>query len=297
MKKTILSLFVIGALCLSLPLGIYAQEYNFGDFRSATLATKAWKAMDQMDIEAVLAFTNKCISLYSKEAKKMQAALTEYPKSSTEGGTDQAVFDLWALNDVGTCYYIQGEVYRKAKMVEEAKEAYNVLINEYSYAQCWDAKGWFWKPAEAAKEKLAMIASGKEYDFGDYRSETLTTKAWAAFNVNDLETALAYTDKCIDLYKDKAKEMQASLDGYPWGDTIEEEKEKVFAYWALNDVGTCLFIKGELLRKAGRLADAKEAFNSLMNDYKYAQCWDSNGWFWKPADAAREKIIAIDSEQ
>jgi hypothetical protein len=28
------------------------------------------------------------------------------------------------------------------------------LIDEFSYAQCWDPQGWFWKPAEAAAEKV-----------------------------------------------------------------------------------------------------------------------------------------------
>ncbi|MFC1703500.1 hypothetical protein ACFL1E_01775 [Candidatus Omnitrophota bacterium] len=289
MKKTVLSLLVIGALCMMMPLGVFAQEYNFGDYRSVTLATKGWQALDKGDIEAVLAYTNKCIELYSKEAKKMQGGLTEYVKSAAEGGSDQDVFSLWALNDVGTCYFIQGEAFRKASMFEEAKEAYTTLVNGYAFAQCWDSKGWFWKPAEAAKEKLEMFVSGKDYDFGDYTSQTLTTKAWGAFNAGDLNMALMYTDKCIELYQDKAKEMQASLDGYPW-----ESNEEVFSYWALNDVGTCFFIKGDMLRQAGKIQEAKEAFNTLMDEFKYAQSWDPNGWFWKPADAARERLLEIE---
>ena len=40
--------------------------------------------------------------------------------------------------------------------------------------------GWFWKPAEAAREKLAMIDSGQFLDFGDYTSAFMTTQAWKA---------------------------------------------------------------------------------------------------------------------
>ena len=43
---------------------------NFGDFRSSTLATKAWAALAQNDIESVLAYTNKCISLYAARPVK-----------------------------------------------------------------------------------------------------------------------------------------------------------------------------------------------------------------------------------
>jgi tetratricopeptide (TPR) repeat protein len=268
--------------CCAAPL-LFAQEYDFGDMKSVTLAAKAWAALDKGDIEAVLAYTNKCIELYREEAQKMQASLSGYVS-----GSNQEIFNYWALNDVGTCLYIQAEAYRKADMLEEAKEAYNLLINEYKYAQCWDASGWFWKPAEAAQEKLDMLKTGKVYDFGDYKSVTLTGKAWQAFNDNDLDSALVYTDKCIDLYKDKAREMQASLSEYPW-----ETKEQIFSYWAINDVGTCMFIKGEMLRRAGKIQEAKEVFNALVNDYYFSQCWDSKGWFWKPSDAAKEKLAEM----
>jgi len=35
-----------------------------------------------------------------------------------------------------------------------AKKTYNNLVKDYYYAQCWDPKGWFWKPAEAAQQAL-----------------------------------------------------------------------------------------------------------------------------------------------
>jgi hypothetical protein len=189
------------------------------------------------------------------------------------------------LNDVSTCLFIQGEAYRRAKMNDEAKDVFQKLIDNYTYGQCWDAKGWFWKPAEAAKEKLAAIASGSTLDFGDYTSETLTTKAWQALTAGTTDAVLAYTNKCIELYAVKAKEMQASLTEYPW-----ETKEKIFSYWALNDVGTSLFIRGEAYRKANDNAKAKEAYQQLIKEYSYAQAWDPQGWFWKPAEAAQQKL-------
>lgn len=279
MKKILV--VMLGALLL-LP-AIVKAEYDFGDNRSVTLTTKAWESLDKGDVEAVLAYTNKCVELYGAEAKKMQASLTGYPT-----GTNQDIFNYWALNDVGTCLYIQGEAYRKANMNDEAKEAYKKVVDDYTYAQCWDAKGWFWKPAEAAKEKIMEIETGKSYDFGDYRSETLTAKAWGAYNRNDLNDVLVYTNKCLDLYQEKAREMQLSLKEYPW-----ESKEKIFSYWALNDVGTCLFIQGDTFRKAGRIEDAKKALNRILNEFSFAQCWDPQGWFWKPADAAREKLAEM----
>jgi tetratricopeptide (TPR) repeat protein len=257
-----------------------AAAYNFGDFRSETLVGKAWEALAQDDIEAVLAYTNKCLELYAEQAKKMQGSVTDYVK-----GTNDDVFALWALNDVATSLFIQGEAYRKANMKDEAKEVFNKLVKEYSFGQTWDPKGWFWKPAEAAKEKLAMIESGTNLDFGDYTSSFMTTQAWKALEAGDLASVNAYTDKVLDLYGSKAKEMQGSLTEYPW-----ESKDKIFSYWALNDVGTALFIKGEAYKKAGKAKEAKDSYKKLVDDYFYSQCWDPKGWFWKPAEAAQQAL-------
>ena len=72
---------------------------------------------------------------------------------------------------------------------------------------------------------------------------------------------------------------------YPW-----ESKEKIFSYWALNDVGTCLYIKGESYKSAGKDKEAKDMFKKLVDEFFYAQCWDPSRWFWKPAEAAQQKI-------
>ncbi|MDP3143213.1 MAG: tetratricopeptide repeat protein [Candidatus Omnitrophota bacterium] len=258
-------------------------EYDFGDNRSVTLTTKAWNSLNLGDVEAVLVYTNRCLEFYGEEAKKMQATLTDYPT-----GSNQEIFNFWALNDVGTCLYVQGEAYSKANMNEEAKEAYKKVIDDFGFSQCWDAKGWFWKVTEAAKEKIRAIETGKSYDFGDYRSETLTGKAWGALGKGNLDEVLIYTNKCLDLYAGKAKEMQVSLKEYPW-----KSKEEIFSYWALNDVGTCLFIQGEAYKRANKTLEAQKAFNRIIAEFSYAQCWDSKGWFWKPVDGAREKLAEI----
>ena len=265
-------------------LGVVATHdafaYNYGDFRSVTLVSKAWEALDKGDVEAVLAYTNKCIELYAAQAKKMQESMTEYAT-----GENQNIFSYWALNDVATSYFIQGEAYRKAQMQDEAKAAYRKIISDYKFGQCWDPKGWFWKPAEAAQEKIAMLDSGSNLDFGDYSSAALTKKAWEALEKKDADSVKVYTDKCLELYAKKAKEMQDSLTEYPW-----ESKDKIFSYWALNDVGTCLYIRGEAFMNAGNADAARDAYKRLVDEYFYAQCWDPNGWFWKPAEAAQQKL-------
>jgi tetratricopeptide (TPR) repeat protein len=284
MKKItllLIALFTGAILTHSTP----AFAYEFGDYRSATLISKAWAALNSGDIEAVLAYTNKCIELYGEQAKAMQKDMKDFVT-----GEPKMVHAKWALNDVATALYIQGEAYRKANMKDEATEAYKSIVDNYGFAQTWDPKGWFWKPAEAAKEKLAMLKSGIDLDFGDYTSSHIIQKAWAALAAKDLDQVLAYVNKNNELYAKKAEEMQKSLTEYPW-----ENKDKIFSYWALNDVGTGYFILGQAYQNAGKDKEAKEAYKKLIDNYSYSQCWDPQGWFWKPAEAAQEKIAAIDS--
>jgi tetratricopeptide (TPR) repeat protein len=283
MKKYLLMLSIMGASLSSFVCPHTAAAYNFGDFRSETLVGKAWTALNENNIEAVLAYTNKCIELYGAKAKEMQESLKDYVTESKD-----KVFSMWALNDVSTALFIQGEAYRKANMMDEAKAAYQKVIDEFSFGQTWDPKGWFWKPAEAAKEKLAMIESGSKLDYGDNSSSFLTGQAWKALNDNPEDVA-SYVKKVIDSYADKAKEMQSSLTEYPW-----ESKEKIFSYWALNDVGTALYIQGMADKKLGKKDEAKTAFKKLIDEYSFAQCWDPQGWFWKPAEAAQQEMDSLE---
>jgi tetratricopeptide (TPR) repeat protein len=280
MKKVLWAgMFLVMGMAWSHP-GVVCAAYNFGDYRSETLTTKAWGSLKEGDLEAVLAYTNKCIDLYAGQAKKMQSSLDGYPS-----GTNDLIFSYWALNDVATSLFIQGEAYRKVDKAEQAKEAYKRVVNEFTYGQAWDPQGWFWKPSEAAKEKLAMLESGSKLDFGDYTSSFLTTQAWKALAEDNFEAVLAYTNKVLELYESKAIEMQESLTEYPW-----ESKEKIHTYWALNDVGTSLYIKGEAFKRAGKHKESKEAYQKLVDEYFYAQCWDPKGWFWKPAEAAQQSL-------
>ncbi len=288
MKKFLLTIMMVAVFVATAGQYVFAQSqaYNFGDYKSVTLTTKAWQALAEKNLDAVLAYVNKCVELYDAKAREMQAGLKEYP-----AGDDQKVFSYWALNDIATGYFILGSAYLKAGNTEKAKEAFEKVVNDYSFGQCYDP-GWkiFWKPAEASKEKLDQIAKGIDLDFSDSSSSALTTKAWQALSIKNIDMVKGYADKVISLYESKAKEMQASLKEYAW-----ESKEKIFSYWALNDVGTCYFILGEVFRLNNRKTEALEAYKKLVNEFSYAQCWDPQGWFWKPAEAAQQKIIELEA--
>lgn len=131
-------------------LNLLDSTYDFGDYTSQTLVSKAWDSLAKKDYQGVEVFTKKAIQLYEEEAQKMQKELTEYPAK------DKA-FNYWALNDVGTAYFVLGSSYEEQKKFPEALEVYKVVMEDFSYAQCWDPKGWFWKPAVAARGKINKI--------------------------------------------------------------------------------------------------------------------------------------------
>ncbi|NNF17458.1 MAG: beta-glucanase precursor [Gammaproteobacteria bacterium] len=126
-------------------------------------------------------------------------------------------------------------------------------------------------------------------DYGDHTSQTLTTNAWKALIAGNYEHAIKYTEKCAELYEDRARAMQASL-------KAKAHIDKVHDYWALNDVGTSYFIKGEALTKLGKKNEAVAAYKVVRDELFYAQAWDPKGWFWSPADAAYPKINALSGD-
>ncbi len=127
----------------------------------------------------------------------------------------------------------------------------------------------------------------QSYDFGDHSSQTLVSKAWAAQDAKNDAAVLAYTGKCIEMFQPQALEQQKALSA-PL--TVKEE---IFKQWALNDVGTALFIRGQALERQGRTAEAIADYKMLSEQLPYAQCWDVQGWFWKPADAASGRMKAL----
>jgi hypothetical protein len=131
-------------------------------------------------------------------------------------------------------------------------------------------------------------ASAPKYDFGDYTSATLTGKAWKALEAKKWDEVTAFTEKCIEMFKDKAVEQQKALTEIP------TEKEKVFSNWALNDVGVCYFIKAQALEKQDKKKEASDAYKILAEKLPFAQCWDTNGWFWNPSEAAKERIKVLE---
>lgn len=130
----------------------FETEYRFGNTSSETLTNKAWYYLEKKDYQGVELFAKKCIYYYKDEALEQQSQLKDFAPTNF-------AFYYWALNNVGTCYFILGEAYLVQGKFEEAKKMYQEVINNFYFAQCWDPKGWFWKVAEVCKERISKIES------------------------------------------------------------------------------------------------------------------------------------------
>ncbi|MGB5336753.1 MAG: hypothetical protein WBN07_14110 [Woeseiaceae bacterium] len=158
MNRTMALLALLGLVSVSAAEEPSAGGLDYGDFSSATLMIKGWEALGEGKYDDAVKLTEKCIELYEEQAQAMQASLDEKPSADV-------VNDYWALNDVGTCYFIMGEALVKLSKKAEALLAYKTVRDELYYAQAWDTKGWHWSPADAAYPKVQMLESQQKVDF------------------------------------------------------------------------------------------------------------------------------------
>jgi tetratricopeptide (TPR) repeat protein len=158
MKRILIFLSMFMATPLALAESHEDGVLDYGDFTSATLMIKAWEMLGEGNYEAALNYTEKCAELYEVKAREMQSSM------SAKASPDK-VNDYWALNDVGTCYFIRGEALTKLRQYEEALIAYKIVRDELYYAQAWDPKGWYWSPSDAAYTKVHMLEAKLSDDF------------------------------------------------------------------------------------------------------------------------------------
>ncbi len=162
MKKLLtlltVALFAIGCASTNSPKTNAAGELDYGDYSSQTLTTNAWDALNAGDYSTAIKYTEKCTELYEEEAKEMQAFMKTQPASRSKK-SPEAVHANWALNDVGTSYFIRAEALLQLDRKDEALAAYKVVKEQFSLAQTWDPKGWFWSPAEVAARKVAILSN------------------------------------------------------------------------------------------------------------------------------------------
>ncbi len=119
-------------------------------------------------------------------------------------------------------------------------------------------------------------------NFGDSSIGDLMYQAKFRKSAGDPNQALIYLNKLIEINSAEAREQQASLSDYPTKD--------IYSYRSLNAVGEAYMRKGEILMEMGDMAGAREAFNTLIRDFTYAQYHFAERHKNKPAEDAERRL-------
>lgn len=165
-----LSLFLIFVGLASLTSRAAAATQSSGQNgtelpRDVELMTAAWDAFNSHDYkdakakyEDAMSKADRCASRFKSEADQIQSELEQKkakqpPKGKVTGEQKKAIYDQGPINSVATCYWIKARSAQLLHRNGEAREAYNAAVS-LSYGRAWDPRGWFWSPAEDAKDRL-----------------------------------------------------------------------------------------------------------------------------------------------
>jgi len=136
---------------------------NYGEYGVCELIDKAWLEYSLNHFVSALQYTIKYIELYELKAKQQQESLIDFPLENIES--------YGGLNGVATAYFIQGEVYRQQGMKEEAAQAYQKVIDEYSFGQSYDYQnGLIVRLSEEARKSLGVMRGYGDSVFWDIGS-------------------------------------------------------------------------------------------------------------------------------
>lgn len=127
---------------------------------SEEMVVRAWQLYEKKQIPLAQRQAEATIELWSEAAKYLQKV-----KQEKEGGylsydgesldQFQKVHDYWALNDVCAAYFIIGRMAHERGDYAAAKRAFRTILKNYSLAQMWDKRGWFWEPVTTIQMEYA----------------------------------------------------------------------------------------------------------------------------------------------
>jgi hypothetical protein len=151
-RAALITAAAVALLVAGLPAGASAEDWVPPPGSSADFTARMWKAFEAQDYDNALQIIDQCVAQHGATAAKLEAGLTAPPPANEAKDVTAA---RGPLNDVGVCLLTKGDILLKKGDTAGAKAAYTKVLTDYAYARCWDPKGWFWAPADAAKKKLA----------------------------------------------------------------------------------------------------------------------------------------------
>ncbi|HRZ14700.1 MAG TPA: glycoside hydrolase family 2 TIM barrel-domain containing protein [Candidatus Omnitrophota bacterium] len=295
---------------------LYAQE---SVLTPAELIEKAWAAHGKRDTDETFRLTGECIARYAAQAQIQQASLQAMPKTADE------INAVGILNSVAVAFFIQGESYMRQGKFEEAKQAFQTVIDKYGYAQSWDQRGWFWSVAEVSRQSLQKMVGGSIdveqkrevsqlptkivlYDpgkedfvnyaqYGEFKNAGSEGYRYIIKDQEGLSVAVGegiYPNTTSVRWDPEFKKAQKEkrLEGSQWDFMHSPDLQAAFFKWATGSepAGVRLFYIGLILEKAGLLTHALKAYYAVVVHYPGAYGWTYFRTPWYVGQAAISKI-------
>ena len=114
----------------------------------------------------------------------------------------------------------------------------------------------------------------------------VTGKAWKALGQKNWQEVIKQADYADSRWGDRARQLNRELDGYPEGESARN-------FGVLNELATITLLKAQALEKNWEPEAAARVYEQVITDFKYGQCWDKKGWWWKPAETALDALNRI----
>jgi hypothetical protein len=143
------------------------------------------------------------------------------------------------------------------------------------------------------------------FSFPAMAQQPCLKKAWEAFDRSAYTEAVDAASDCIDRFSARAQRDEGILEAahekepLTGGADNAFDRKKIFDRWAVNDVATAYYIRGQAAEQLWKLHKKQQLMTMARESYaaaqrlRYGRCWDPQGWFWSPAEAASDRLLAL----
>ncbi len=288
---------------------------------SSEIVKLAWEASGQNNLTRLEELVRQCLEVSGQKAKEEQSMLTHFPVRGEESKYQD-------LNDVATCLFIKAESLMNSGKKDEAMLKFQEILDEYSWAQAWDPRGWYWSVAEKSQASMDVL-TGKAQEELDKKTEDvihskpfLQTKGsevvvdyskYGKFeNIGTNEYRYVIVDKKglsavlgegiypneEDVYKNlqyNEVRKQGRLKGKHWDFINSSDLEAAYFKWvtAPEPKGVRLFYLGLIFERAEMYYEAIKAYQALVISFPNTIAWTYWQTPWYPGQAAIAKIKHI----
>ena len=285
----------------------------------ADLISSARQAKDEGKFDVVDNLVEEAKARFGAEARAEQKSLKEFPPAEQINAYE-------ALNGLAQCQFIKAEALKKAGKIKEAIAAFGVIVSDYSFAQAWDPRGWYYKLAEVAQEgidrmegrdpkaercghipasKIDLFDPGKEEivdyaNYGEFFGIGTKDYKYIIKNQEGLSEAAGegiYPNTTSVRWDPLLQELKKAkrLDGSHWDFVTSPDLEAAFLKWALapESPGVRQYYTGLILEKSGLIKHAIKAYYAVIVHYPNTIGWTywHTPWYVGPAAISKIKYL------